>query len=174
MMCTKSQIPDFLTATCEFTVADTPDIGAGFFNTISYNASAGTGTAGITAGVYGVQEGTESPPSRFANYPAIGARLHIRERHDAKAVAQRARHRGAVFPRAVRAKDEGARCRAHRDLPGWKTSLDLVSDVEGLIATFVMNTMSKSAASVALNNGVGNVWGLDDSQDLISMRLSRL
>lgn len=55
-------------ATCKFTEGNTPDLGAGFFDTISWTAETNT----ISAGLYAVQEGTESPPSRFANYTAIG------------------------------------------------------------------------------------------------------
>lgn len=46
--------------------------------------------------------------------------------------------------------------------------MDEISDVEGLYPTFVMNIMPKSAMSVAKNNGIGNVWGLDDDQSYIS------
>lgn len=50
----------------------------------------------------------------------------------------------------------------------WKDAVDSIADVEGLYPTFVMNIVPKSAMSVAKNNGVGNVWGLDDCQSLIS------
>jgi hypothetical protein len=49
----------------------------------------------------------------------------------------------------------------------WVSAVDSISDVEGLYPTFVMNIMPASAASVALNNGIGNVWGLEE-QPLMS------
>jgi len=49
----------------------------------------------------------------------------------------------------------------------WKAAVDELSDVEGLVPTFVMNVLPKSALSVAKNNGIGNTWGLDDDQSYI-------
>lgn len=49
----------------------------------------------------------------------------------------------------------------------WKTAADEISDVKGLVPTFVMNVLPSSALSVAKNNGVGNTWGLNDDQSLI-------
>lgn len=45
----------------------------------------------------------------------------------------------------------------------WKDAVDQIADVEGLYPTFVTNVASAPAARVALNNGVGNVWGLEDT-----------
>lgn len=45
----------------------------------------------------------------------------------------------------------------------------MVAGVEGLEAILVLDIMAKSAASVALDNGTGNVWGLEDTQSLMSM-----
>lgn len=49
----------------------------------------------------------------------------------------------------------------------WKAAVDEISDVEGLYPTLVFNLLPASAAAVAKSNGVGNVWGLDDSSPLI-------
>ena len=54
----------------------------------------------------------------------------------------------------------------------WKAAVDTVADVDGLIPTFVTNVAPASAASVALNNGVGNVWGLTDSQPYVWWQVS--
>ena len=51
----------------------------------------------------------------------------------------------------------------------WKDAVDGIADVEGLYPTFVINTIPKSAATVGKTNGIGNVWGLDDKDSLISM-----
>lgn len=56
----------------------------------------------------------------------------------------------------------------YRIYEAWKAAVEDMSDVEGLIPTLVLNTMAASAMSIAKNNGVGNVWGLDDSEALIS------
>jgi hypothetical protein len=53
----------------------------------------------------------------------------------------------------------------------WKAAVDEISDVEGLVPTFVMNVLPASALSVAKNNGIGNTWGLDDDQSYIRMFL---
>ena len=53
----------------------------------------------------------------------------------------------------------------------WKDAVDTVSDVKGLYPTFVLNIISKSTMTVAKENGIGNTWGLDDDQDLISESL---
>ena len=45
--------------------------------------------------------------------------------------------------------------------------MDEISDVEGLVPTFVMNVLPASALSIAKNNGIGNTWGLDDDQSYI-------
>lgn len=50
----------------------------------------------------------------------------------------------------------------------WKAAVEDISDVEGLIPSLVLNTMAPNAMSVAKNNGIGNVWGLDDDEALIS------
>jgi hypothetical protein len=39
----------------------------------------------------------------------------------------------------------------------WKAAVDTISDVEGLLPTFVMNTMPASAMAVAEKNGIGNI-----------------
>jgi hypothetical protein len=44
----------------------------------------------------------------------------------------------------------------------WKDAVDQVADVEGLYPTFVTNAISPTSVRVAKNNGVGNVWGLEE------------
>lgn len=56
----------------------------------------------------------------------------------------------------------------YRIYQGWRAAVEDVIDVEGLYPTFVMNIIPKSSASVAKNNGVGNTWGMDDNESLIS------
>lgn len=49
-----------------------------------------------------------------------------------------------------------------------------LSDVKGFFSTFVMNILPKSALSIAKNNGVGNVWGLDDDETYICKSVSQV
>ncbi|EHK98427.1 hypothetical protein M7I_5802 [Glarea lozoyensis 74030] len=53
----------------------------------------------------------------------------------------------------------------------WKASVTQAADVEGLQPTFVLNVISASGAKVGNNNGVGNVWGLEE-KNLIIWQLS--
>lgn len=63
----ESAVPDFIAATVNMANNDGPDIAAGSVIDITYNAT----TKVVTPTLLGVQEGTESPPSRFANFSAI-------------------------------------------------------------------------------------------------------
>lgn len=54
----------------------------------------------------------------------------------------------------------------------WKEAVDTMSDIEGFYPTFVLNFLPKSAISVAKNNGVGNVWGLDDDKSWLIFQFS--
>ena len=49
----------------------------------------------------------------------------------------------------------------------WKDAVDQIADVDGLYPIFVTNIAPASAATVAKTNGVGNTWGLDDSEPFI-------
>ena len=49
----------------------------------------------------------------------------------------------------------------------WKAAVDSIADVDGLIPTLVVNVAPASAAHVGLTNGIGNAWGLTDSQSYI-------
>ena len=62
-----SAVDDFIKATVDLTLNDPADIAAGSVISISYNAT----TKATSPMLMGVQEGTESPPSRFANFSAI-------------------------------------------------------------------------------------------------------
>ena len=54
----------------------------------------------------------------------------------------------------------------------WKAAVDTIADVDGLYPTLVMNLAPKSAAHVALTNGIGNVWGLTDSESYVWWQVS--
>lgn len=63
----ESAVPAFIEATVNLANNDDAEIGAGSVIDISYNAT----TKVVECTLLGVQEGTESPPSRFANFSAI-------------------------------------------------------------------------------------------------------
>lgn len=63
----ESQVEAFIKATTDMSEFDDGVIAAGSVISINYNAT----TKAVAASLLGVQEGTESPPSRFANFSAI-------------------------------------------------------------------------------------------------------
>ncbi|PQE24720.1 FAD binding domain-containing protein [Rutstroemia sp. NJR-2017a WRK4] len=65
----ESGVQSFIKAACDLAEVDDASITAGAVITINYNAT----TKGVSASLIGVQEGTESPPSRFANFSSIPA-----------------------------------------------------------------------------------------------------
>lgn len=69
----ESAIPDFLTAVAELSQYDNPEVAAGQVISVQYNAT----TKVISGSLLGVQEGTESPPSTFANFSSIPSTLAI-------------------------------------------------------------------------------------------------
>jgi FAD/FMN-containing dehydrogenase len=70
----ESGIPDFLSAVCNAANLDDEDpIAAGMIATVAYNTS----TKVASASLLGVQEGTNSPPSQFANFSSIPATTRV-------------------------------------------------------------------------------------------------
>jgi len=69
----ESAVPAFIAATVNIANNDGPDIAAGSVISINYNAT----TKVVSPSLLGVQEGTESPPSRFANFSAIPSVLTV-------------------------------------------------------------------------------------------------
>lgn len=52
---------------------------------------------------------------------------------------------------------------------GFKKAVEDISDVEGLAPGFVLNTLPGSAFRIAKENGVGNVYGMNDDSSYICM-----
>lgn len=65
----ESAVEDFIKATSNIASHQSPDIAAGSVISITYNITSGK----ISPSLLGVQEGTESPPSSFANFSAIAS-----------------------------------------------------------------------------------------------------
>ncbi|KAI1131364.1 FAD binding domain protein [Nemania abortiva] len=166
----ESAVPAFINASCDLAANDGPDIAAGTVLSISVN----TTTREATASLLGVQEGTESPPSRFANFSSIPSPLTVVNKVQTPiewhSVLETPNQMFRVQFAHHTMKPDGAQL--YRIYQAWRAAVDDVIDVEGLYPTFVMNIMPKSAASVAKNNGVGNTWGLDDEESLIIWQFS--
>jgi FAD/FMN-containing dehydrogenase len=160
----ESEVLSFIQATCDLVEHDGPEIAAGSVITISYNAT----TKVVGASLLGVQEGTESPPSsfdQFSRIPAVTQQYNV--------TTPKAWHSALDTPFQmfrVAFAHHTIKPVAHRLFEiyqDWKKAVDEIADVEGLYPTFVMNLAPKSAAAVAKNNGIGNVWGLEDDQSYI-------
>lgn len=65
----ESTVADFIKAVCAFALHDDPSVAAGAVIAITYNAT----TKEVSPTLLGVQEGTESPPSKFAEFSSIPA-----------------------------------------------------------------------------------------------------
>ncbi|PBP15991.1 putative fad binding domain-containing protein [Diplocarpon rosae] len=159
------QIPAWIDATFDMTSNNPPDIGAGSIAKAEYNSTTGL----FNAILLGVQEGTESPPSRFAPYFAINSTAVIN-----KVMAPIDWHKDKETPNQL-FRIQFAHKTMTLDKPqmrkiyeAWKLAVDDVKGVEGLAPALVLNIVSKSTMTVAKQNGIGNTWGLDDSEDLMS------
>ncbi|KAJ5204914.1 uncharacterized protein N7498_005793 [Penicillium cinerascens] len=155
----ESGIPDFITAVCNAAKLDEEDpIAAGMIATVEYNAT----TEVVSASVLGVQEGAVSPPSQFSNFTAIPATTRINKIQSMKswvAVLDSPKQMFRVmFSHKSMKPDPEVLYSIYN---AWKDAVDEIADVEGLYPTFVTNVHAPSSARVALNNGIGNVWGLE-------------
>ncbi|EMR66280.1 putative fad binding domain-containing protein [Eutypa lata UCREL1] len=166
----EEHIPQFIEAASEMIVDDDGEVAAGSVLSINYNLTTGS----LGASLLGVQEGTESPPSRFAPFSAIPSTMRLDNvtapkvwHSDKESPNQMFRIQFAHHTVVATATD-----RLYEIVQAWKAAVAEIADVEGLYPTFVLNTMPKSAASVAKTNGVGNVWGLEDDESLIIWQLA--
>ncbi|KUJ16972.1 FAD-binding domain-containing protein [Mollisia scopiformis] len=165
----ESAVPAFIDATANFAANNPPDIAAGSVISITYNQTTGE----IVPSLLGVQEGTESPPSRFANFSAIPSTLALNNVLTPIEWHSQLDPPNQMFRVQFASKTmKPNSTQLYQIYEAWKSALEDVSDVEGLVPTFVMNTMPASAASVAMTNGVGNTWGLDDTQSYIIFQYS--
>lgn len=161
----ESHAEDFIAATVEMTQNNDATIAAGSVVSLGYNVTTGV----VTASLLGVQEGTESPPSRFAAYSKIQSLRTInnvttpREWHSTLETPNQMFR--VQFAHKTMVPDTNQLMKIYT---AWKEALQSVIDVEGLYPTFVLNIISKSTMTVAKENGIGNTWGLDDDKDLIS------
>ncbi|GME52297.1 FAD binding domain containing protein [Neofusicoccum parvum] len=165
----EAAIPDFIRAVCDLTKHDDPTVGAGAVITITKNAT----TKEVSASLLGVQEGVESPPTRFANFFSIPA---VTKQHAVMAPKQWHSRVDSPFQMfRIQFGHHSVKPDHHAVLElydRWRQAVDDISDVEGLYPTFVLNMVPRTAATVAKTNGISNTWGLDDVDSYIWWQLS--
>lgn len=173
----------FLQATCDLAANNDPSIAAGAVITISYNATLDT----VSASILGVQAGTESPPSRFENFTAIPSVQTINNVCTMATWAAQLDSPLQMFRYVLLhflsttlhllIYSFSVAFGVHSMIPDgpvlyqmwqmWKAAIAEVADVVGLYPTFVTNIDPKSANTIAKTNGIGNVWGRDDTQSYV-------
>ncbi|KAF4550090.1 FAD-binding domain-containing protein 19 [Elsinoe fawcettii] len=167
-----SGIDQFVHAVCKFVdnIGDDPSVAAGGVLNINYNVTTGISTANF----FGSQEGTESPASRFAPFANISGLITQRN-----AVTTPAKFSGNFDTpsQAFRIQFGHHTIRTNPErlieiYNEWVNALQDIKDVPGLQPTYVLNPAPKSAATVSKENGVGNVWGLDDDENYIWWQFS--
>ncbi|KAL1862111.1 hypothetical protein Plec18170_000935 [Paecilomyces lecythidis] len=166
----QSAIPAFIKGVTDLTLhEDVQPIGAGGIFTITYNVT----TKKATASLLGLQEGVSNPPSQFVNFTSIPGPVKI---HNVTTAAQWAstldsplqmfrvmfsHHTILPIPEVI-----------NEIYQAWLASVKSISDVEGLYPTFVLNVVPKGAAHIGKTNGIGNLWGLDDSRSWLIWQFS--
>ncbi|PSK58778.1 hypothetical protein B9Z65_6793 [Elsinoe australis] len=167
-----SGVESYIQAFCDF-VDDTgnnPSIGVGSVSTISYNVTSRQASASFI----GAAEGTDRASPRFAGIAAVPGKVAENNNVSTPYQFQRAAQAPlnifrVQFGHHTIKTDAPRLQQIYRD---WRAAVEDIADVQGLGATFVLNGAPKSAAAVALNNGVGNVWGLADDDNYIWWQFS--
>ncbi|GAE00290.1 FAD-binding oxidoreductase [Paecilomyces variotii No. 5] len=166
----QSAIPAFIKAVTDLALHEDPEpIAAGGVLTITYNVT----TKEASPSLLGLQEGVSNPPSQFANFTNIPGSVKI---HNVTTAAQWAsildsplqmfrvmfsHHTILPIPEVI-----------NEIYQTWLAGVENISDVEGLYPTFVLNVVPKGAAHVGKTNGIGNLWGLDDSRSWLIWQFS--
>ncbi|KAF9872084.1 FAD binding domain-containing protein [Colletotrichum karsti] len=158
-------IPEFIKAACNMALFEDSSQGAGAVINMNYN----TTTKETIPQVFGLQETTDSPPSHFANFTAIpNATLRL---HNVTAPIDW--HSKFDSPNQMFRVQFGHHTikpdadRLYEIYESWVEAIQDVLDVEGLRPTYILNLVPKSALTVAKTNGVGNTFGLDDTESYI-------
>ncbi|KAG7136899.1 Bifunctional solanapyrone synthase like protein [Verticillium longisporum] len=160
----ESAVPAFIKATCDMVLSEDGSVGAGAVINLNYNVS----TKLVTPQIFGLQETTESPPSRFANFTAIPAvkRIHnvtepVHWHSKLESPNQMFR---IQFGHHTIKPDADQLFWVYQQ---WRNAVEDIADVKGILPTLVLNSAPKSAAAVGKNNGVGNAFGLDTEESYI-------
>ncbi|KAL4910391.1 hypothetical protein BDW74DRAFT_165444 [Aspergillus multicolor] len=157
----ESAVPGFLGAVVEASKVQDSSVAAGMVATVGFNV-----TTGVTsATLMGVQEGVTAPgaaPSRFENFTAISS-FAINSvgtmRAWAESLETPMQQYRIVFAHHTIKADTNALIAIYNI---WKDAVAQIADVEGLNPTFVPNYVSPGSVHAGKDNGVGNVWGLEE------------
>lgn len=197
----ESFIRNFIAATVDLAKNQDPEIGAGSIITITYNTTTKEVSA-VLRGVQEGNNSPPSSFQRFSDMPSVATHNVVQRPIDLHSqldspfqmfrlvnfshgtsllyvcneraikwsqILSLSDHRIQFGHKTMKADAD----QLYRIYEVWKAGVEDISDVKGLIPTLVLNTMAPSAMSVAENNGVGNVWGLDSSDALISQYIKR-
>ncbi|KAL4815714.1 FAD binding domain protein [Aspergillus spinulosporus] len=150
-------IYDFVRASCDLVLADDASTAAGVVLTITYNVT----TSQASASILGVQEGTSSPPSQFANFTAIPGTSKIHNVTTSKQWASNLDSPKQIIVFGHHSMYPDAEV-LYSMFETWKAAVAQIADIQDLYPTFVINLSPASAASVAKTNHIGNTWGLSE------------
>lgn len=164
----EDQVQGYIEAVCDFVESTTSEVAAGAVFSIQYNAT----TKVVAPGLLGVEQSLVSPPPRFANFTALNSTLSISQLSTTTAWHDQLDTPDQMFRvqfshRTMKPDAD----QIYEYFQMWKSAIDEISDVEGLYPTFVLNAAPASAARVAQTNGVGNLWGLEASNNWLSKYL---
>ncbi|KAM0325420.1 hypothetical protein ACHAQA_007406 [Verticillium albo-atrum] len=160
----ESAVPAFIKATCDMILSEDGSVGAGAVINLNYN----TTTKSVTPQIFGLQETTESPPSRFANFTAIPAVTRFHNVTEPIYFHSKLDSPNQMF--RIQFGHHTIKPDADQILwmyQQWHEAVAEVADVEGILPTFILNLAPKTAAAVGKENGVGNALGLDCDESYI-------
>ncbi|SPJ83619.1 related to FAD-binding oxidoreductase [Fusarium torulosum] len=155
----ESSAIDYIKAACDMVISDDGSVGAGAVFNINYNAT----TKKATPQVFGLQEGTKSPPSRFANFTSIPnavSRVHnvtTPVEWHSKLDSPNQMFRVSFGHHTIKPDAE----RITEIYKAWIEAIADIVDVPGIFPTFILNLVPRTAATVGKKNGIG--WQLTTS-----------
>ncbi|PYI13628.1 putative FAD-binding oxidoreductase [Aspergillus violaceofuscus CBS 115571] len=154
----ETEVYDFIKAAVALSRLDDRDpIAAGGILTIQHNVT----TKAVSASLMGVQEGISNPPSQFANFTAIEGPIKM---HNVTTMLQWTEDKDTpnqMFRIAFSAHSIVPNAnRLYEIYQAWKTSVETLSDVQGIYPTFVINLCPTGAVRAGRNTDVGNTWDL--------------
>ncbi|KAF4962772.1 hypothetical protein FSARC_9176 [Fusarium sarcochroum] len=164
-----ASIDKFIETISQYTIHNDGALGSGPVTTMSCN----TTTKEINVEFIGVQEGGESPPSRFSAFTAIPPTEIFnnvttpKDWHN-KFDTPNGLSRILFGHHTIHAE---AVDRLKEIIHAWVDATSEIEDIEGLASGFVLNTFPASAARPAQVNGVGNIFGVEE-QPMILWQLT--
>lgn len=167
---TEAEIPEYIAALCHFVEYADPSIGAGGVFTLQYSATEDS----FSGSMAGIQEGNATDPKQFSNFTAIKSEQKILkvmtplEWHRTLPDTPYQLFRISFGHHSIK-PDVDQLTWLYRE---WREAVEAVRDVDGLIATFVLNPADASAARVGASNGIGNTWDLPTDQGYVLWQIT--